>query len=157
MADRTPTPDDLPRLPYTLAVVKETLRLYPPLWMTGRRAVRRCRIGKHTIPAGSLLLTSQWAVQRLPEFFPAPAEFRPERWEGAEMAALPRFAFFPFGGGPRVCIGQGFAMMETTLLLAAIARRFRLERASGPPLRPWATMTLRPPVRPAPAARGARP
>lgn len=145
LGDRPPTPEDVPRLPYTQAVVKETLRLYPPLWMTGRRSVARCEIGDVSVPAGSVVLTSQWAVQRLERFFPAPNEFRPERWESAETASLPRFAYFPFGGGPRVCIGQNFALLETTLVLAAIARRFRLETVGVPRLQPWATMTLRPP------------
>lgn len=146
LGDRAPTPADLPKLPYTQAIVKETLRLYPPLWMTGRKSVRRCEIGGALVPAGSLILTSQWAMQRHPRYFPGPNDFRPERWEGPETALLPRFAYFPFGGGPRVCIGQGFAMMETALLLSAIARRFRLEIAPGPEVFPWATMTLRPPV-----------
>ena len=151
VGDRPPAPEDLPRLVYTQAVVKEALRLYPPLWMTGRRAVARCEIGGRTVPAGSLVLTSQWAVQRLARLFPRPDEFRPERWEGteregAETAGLPRFAYFPFGGGPRVCIGQGFAVMEVSLLLAAVARRFRLETVGEPGPQPWATMTLRPPA-----------
>lgn len=146
LGDRPPAPNDLPRLPYTQAVIKETLRLYPPLWMTGRRSVARCEIGGHPVPAGSVVLTSQWAVQRLERFFPHPDRFRPERWESEETAALPRFAYFPFGGGPRVCIGQGFAMLETTLVLAAIARRFRLETVGQPGMQPWATMTLRPPT-----------
>lgn len=146
LGGRPPAPEDLPRLPYTQAVIKETLRLYPPLWMTGRRAAARCEIGGHAVPAGSVLLTSQWAVQRLERFFPHPDRFRPERWESEETAALPRFAYFPFGGGPRVCIGQGFAMLETTLVLAAIAQRFRLETVGQPGEQPWATMTLRPPT-----------
>ena len=148
LGDRPPTPDDLPHLPYTQAIVQETLRLYPPLWMTGRRAVRRCEIGGQRVPAGSVLLLSPWAVQRHPSLFADPDAFQPERWtDPAAVAARPRFAFFPFGGGPRVCIGQGFAQMETALLLAAVARRFRLELLpDSPSLRPWATMTLRPPA-----------
>lgn len=146
LGDRPPAPEDLPHLMYTQAVVKETLRLYPPLWMTGRRSVGRCEIGGRAVPAGSLVLTSQWAVHRLARFFPRPDEFRPERWEEAETASLPRFAYFPFGGGPRVCIGQGFAMMEISLLLAAVVRRFRLETVGEPRPQPWATMTLRPPA-----------
>jgi len=145
LGGRSPILADLPRLVYTEAVLKETLRLYPPLWMTGRRSVQRCEIGGHLVPAGALALTSQWAVQRDPRHFADPDEFRPERWMSGETANLPRFAYFPFGGGPRVCIGQSFAMMEMTLILAAVSRRFRLEISSHQEIKPWATMTLRPP------------
>ena len=89
-------------------------------------------------------MTSQWTVQRSERHFRLPDVFRPERWLNGETADLPRFAYFPFGGGPRVCIAQSFAMMESVLILAAIARRFRLEIMPGPEIRPWATMTLRP-------------
>lgn len=145
VGDRRPTFADLPRLKFTAAIIQETLRLYPPLWMTGRQAVAACEIGGFQMPAGSLLLTSQWAVQRDPRHFPQPDAFRPERWEGAETADLPRFAYFPFGGGPRVCIGQNFALMEMTLLLAAISQRFRLELGPDTEIQPWATLTLHPP------------
>jgi cytochrome P450 len=144
LGDRSPTPADLPRLPYTRMVIKETLRLYPPLWMTGRQAARPCEIGGHTIKAGTLILTSQWAVQRRPQFFPDPETFRPERWEGSETSQLPRYAYFPFGGGPRACIGTAFALTESALILAAIACRFRLILDPPQEVRPWATMTLRP-------------
>ena len=146
LSGRPPVPSDLPHLPYTQAVVQETLRLYPPLWMTGRQATRSCKIGGVSVPAGALVMTSQWAMQRLPQFFPCPDDFRPERWLGTETKDLPRCAYFPFGAGPRICIGQSFALMEATLLLAAIARRFRFESVPGPELKPWATMTLRPPT-----------
>ncbi len=146
LPDAPPGPEDMPRLSYTQAVVKETLRLFPPLWMTGREAVRRCEIGGVTAAAGALIMTSQWAVQRHPSLFRCPDEFRPERWLNGETTNLPRFAYFPFGGGPRVCIGQSFAMMESILLLAAIARRFRLDPLDAPDSQPWATMTLRPPA-----------
>jgi cytochrome P450 len=131
-------------LPYTQAVVKETLRLFPPLWMTGRQAVRKCEIGGVSVPAGALVMTSQWAVQRSARHFTCREQFRPDRWLSGETDLLPRFAFFPFGGGPRICIGQGFAMLESVLLLASIVRRFRLEPLPGAPVGPWPTMTLRP-------------
>ncbi len=146
LGSHAPTPEDLPRLPYTQAVIKETLRLYPPLWMTGRQSVQRCEIGGLAVPAGALVVTSPWPVQRLARFFPNPSEFQPERWLGDETAALPRCAYFPFGGGPRVCIGMGFALLESSLILAATARRFRLTTQGRPDIRPWATMTLRPPM-----------
>ncbi len=142
--DRPLTTADLPRLPYTRMVIKEALRLYPPLWMTGRQAARPCEIGGHRVGAGTLILTSQWAVQRRARFFPDPEAFRPERWEGAETADLPRYAYFPFGGGPRACIGTGFALTESALILAAVARRYRLTLDPAQEVRPWATMTLRP-------------
>ncbi len=143
---RAPAPEDAAFLPYTQAVIKETLRLYPPLWMAGRQAVRACEIGGQSVPAGALVVTSPWPVQRQARFFPDPAEFRPERWLTGETAALPRCAYFPFGGGPRVCIGQGFAMLESTLILASIAQRVRLTTLGKPDISPWATMTLRPPA-----------
>jgi cytochrome P450 len=143
---KPPGPADLPALPYTRAIVQETLRLYPPLWMTGRQAVAACSLGGLEIPADTLIMTSQWAVQRLPRYFPEPDKFRPERWLGSETSDLPRFAYFPFGGGPRVCIGQKFAVMEVSLLLATIVQRFRMSIEPGQNLDPEPTMTLRPPA-----------
>jgi cytochrome P450 len=142
--DGLPSPGDVSRLPCTQAVVKETLRLYPPLWMTGREATRRCVIGDIEVRPGTLIMTSQWAVQRKPIHFREPDAFRPERWLNGETSDLPRFAYFPFGGGPRICIGQSFAMLESVLLLAAIASKFRLLPIDGQEVKPWATMTLRP-------------
>jgi cytochrome P450 len=144
LGGRHPCPADLPCLPYTRMVIKETLRLYPPLWMTGRQAVRACEIDGRRVPAGTTVLTSQWAVQRRPQFFRDPDEFRPERWEGEETAGLPRYAYFPFGGGPRACIGTAFALTEAALILASVAHRFRLTLDQAQEVRPWATMTLRP-------------
>lgn len=146
LGDRPPTYASLSSLPYTQAIVRETLRLYPPIWMMGRQARQRCQIGGVSIPAGALMMTSQWAMHRHPRYFASPDTFRPERWENTETAELPRYAYFPFGGGPRVCIGQSFALMELVVVLATIARRFRLEPLSGQRVQPWATMTLRPPT-----------
>jgi len=143
---RPPAYADLPHLPYTRAIVQETLRLYPPVWMTGRQSLCPCEIGGFRVPAGALIMTSQWAVQRLPQYFSCPDAFRPERWLNGETTDLPRFAYFPFGGGPRICIGQNFALVEAVLLLATIAQRFRLEPEPGFALKPWPSMTLRPPA-----------
>ncbi|HEY3332976.1 MAG TPA: cytochrome P450 [Capsulimonadaceae bacterium] len=138
--------DSLDTLPYLQATIKEALRLYPPLWMTGRRTLRPITLSGHAIPAGALLLTSQWAVQRHPAYYAQPDEFRPERWLTDETAALPRFAYFPFGGGPRSCIGQRFATIEIATIAATILQRFRLDVSCGVPIMPAATMTLRPPA-----------
>ncbi len=142
---RAPAYADLPHLPYTRAIMQETLRLYPPVWMTGRQSLRPCEIGGFNIPTGAFIMTSQWAVQRLPQHFPCPDDFRPQRWLNGETTDLPRFAYFPFGGGPRICIGQNFALVEAILLLATIVQRFHLEPESGSELHPWPSMTLRPP------------
>lgn len=146
LAGRPPSLDDLPRLPYTEMVIKESLRLYPPAWGIGRRAVQDFEIGGFRIPAGTNVFILQWLVHRDPRFFPEPLRFDPERWRVDPVRAgrIPRFAYFPFGGGPRVCIGAGFAMMEATLLLATIAQGYRFTLLPDPPVVPFFTVTLRP-------------
>ncbi len=146
LSGRAPTASDIPLLPYTQAVIQETLRLYPPLWMTGRESAKKCVVGGVAIPAGSIVMTSQWAVHRMAKYFPCPNDFLPERWLTGETKNLPRCAYFPFGAGPRICIAQSFAMMETTLLLASIAQSFRVECDNSDAITPCATMTLRPPI-----------
>lgn len=149
---RAPTVTDLPQLRYTEWVVNESLRLYPPAWVIGREAVRECEIGRYTLPAGSTIVMSQWVMHRDPRYFKEPERFKPERWandpsssSGQVLAKhLPRFAYFPFGGGPRQCIGNSFALMEARLLLATIAPAFRLVASPGPEVTPWPTITLRP-------------
>ncbi|WP_196260236.1 cytochrome P450 [Pelagibacterium limicola] len=128
IGDRTPTHEDLPALKLTENAIIEILRLRPPGWMIGREAIEDTRIGNYDIPKGMTLLTSPWVTQRDPRYFDDPQAFRPERWAGNLRRTLPRFAYFPFGGGPRVCIGNRFAMMEAMLLLAVIVRRFDIER-----------------------------
>jgi len=146
LAGRAPTLGDLPRLPYTEMVIKESLRLYPPAWGIGRRAIQEFEIGGFRIPAGTNVFILQWVVHRDARFFPDPLRFDPERWRVDPIRAgrIPRFAYFPFGGGPRVCIGAGFAMMEATLLLATIAQRYRFTLLPDPPVVPFFTVTLRP-------------
>jgi cytochrome P450 len=136
--------EDLPRLPYTEMVLTEALRLYPPAYVVGREALRDYTINGLTIPRGITVLMSQWVVQRDERFFEAPEEFRPERWAGGLAKRLPRYAYFPFGGGPRLCIGQSFALMEATILLVTILQRFRLTLAPDHPVVPWTSFTLRP-------------
>jgi len=143
LAGRMPAVQDLAYLPYTEAVIKETMRLYPPAWLMVRQSVNDCRIGCYRIPAGSSVVFSQWVLHRDPRYFEAPQAFRPERWLDGLEKRLPRFAYFPFGGGPRLCIGAPFALMEACLLLAAIASQFHFDLLPWPVV-PMAAITLRP-------------
>ena len=144
LLDRSPTAADVPRLPYTRAVVRETMRLYPPAWAIGREATSPVRIGGYDVPAGTQLWAAQWVVHRDARFFPDPERFRPERWTPEFEQQLPRFAYFPFGGGPRVCIGNAFAMLEATLLLAVLVQNVRVRSTSNQELRFLPSVTLRP-------------
>jgi cytochrome P450 len=144
LAGRTPTVEDLLRLHYTDMVVRESLRLYPPAWAFGREAVGDCEIGGYYVPAGTQLIMSQWVTHRDPRYYENPMEFRPERWAEGLADRLPRYAYFSFGGGPRLCIGQSFAKMEAVLLLATIAQQFRLYQAPGEQAVPQPSITLRP-------------
>ena len=136
--------EDLPRLPYAEKVITESLRLYPPAWGMPRLAIEDVQIGEYTIPKGCGVSMSQWVVQRDARWFEEPLAFRPERWDGDLQKRLPRFAYFPFGGGPRQCIGNAFAVMEATLLLATIAQQFRFRLVPDHPVVPLASITLRP-------------
>jgi cytochrome P450 len=146
LAGRAPALADLPRLPYTEMVLKESMRLYPPAWGVGRRALEDFEVGGYRIPAGTNVFMLQWVTHRDARFFPAPERFDPERWrdDPIRKGKIPRFAYFPFGGGPRVCIGAGFAMMEATLLLATIAQRYRFTLAPEAVVAPFFSITLRP-------------
>ncbi|MGF1470214.1 MAG: cytochrome P450 [Rubrobacteraceae bacterium] len=141
---RPPAVADLPRLPYTDAVIKESLRLYPPAWAVGREALEDCEIGGFHVPAKTQLFISQWVVHRDPRFFRDPGAFVPERWLDGSTDDLPKFAYFPFGGGPRLCIGQPFAKMEAALILTTIARKFELRLVPGQTIRIQPSITLRP-------------
>ena len=144
LGDRAPSFDDLPNLPYTGHVVTETLRLYPAAWGLARLAVEDHEIAGYPVTKGMGVAMSQWVVHRDPRWYDAPEEFRPERWEGDLLKRLPRFAYFPFGGGPRQCIGNTFALMEAALILATIAQKFRLRLVANHPVVPLASITLRP-------------
>lgn len=143
LAGRLPSLEDLAQLRYTESVFAETLRLYPPAWGIGRRALEDYPVGDFLIPTRSVVLTSPYAVHRDPRWFSDPQAFRPERWL-ADDPARPKFAYFPFGGGARVCIGERFAWMEGTLILAAIGQRWRLRLESGHRVETHARITLRP-------------
>ena len=143
LGDRPPTVADLPDLKYTEQVITETLRVHPTVWLLGREAIEPTEVGGYRIPVGTTVYMSQWVIQRDPRFFDDPTAFRPERWDDNLAKKLHRYAYFPFGGGPRICIGNGFAMMEATLLLATIARRFRPRVPAEAPIKLLPTMTLR--------------
>ena len=144
LAGRTPTVDDLPRLPYTRCVFSESLRCFPPAWLLGRRLLSDYTLGGHALAAGSIVLLSQFVMHRDPRFWPDPERFDPDRWTPEAEAARPKFAFFPFGGGPRVCIGEQFAWMEGVLLLATLGQRWRLRLAPGQIVAAQPIVTLRP-------------
>jgi cytochrome P450 len=144
LGGRAPAIDDLPRLAFTRRVVSESLRLYPPSWAFGREAIRDCRLGGHTVTAGTSVVMSQWVLHRDPRYFSEPETFDPECWAGGLSKRLPAFAYLPFGGGPRRCIGSDFAMTEAVLVLAMITQRFHLTLSPGHPVTPWPTITLRP-------------
>jgi cytochrome P450 len=137
---RTPAVEDVPKLEYARAVIAESMRLYPPAWTMGRRAIERHAIGGHTIEPGALVITSQYVVHHDPRWWPDPEAFRPERW--AEKSDRPKYAYFPFGGGSRICIGESFAWTEAILLLATIAQRWRFVAVTAPVPEP--RITLRP-------------
>ena len=145
LGGRSPTPEEVPALRYTDAVIKETLRLRPPAYATGRELLRETTIDGTRIPRRRIVFVSMSATHRDPRFYDDPDGFRPERWLDGLEERLPRGAFFPFGLGPRMCVGASFAMLEATLLLASCAQRWRFEPdVTDPGTRP--AITLRPAV-----------
>ena len=144
LGDRVPETADLPRLPFLSHVVNESMRLYPPAYAFGREAVAACEIGGYPVPAGTTIFMSPWVVHRDERWFDDPLAFRPERWENDLARKLPRFAYLPFGGGPRICIGNSFALMEAALILASVVRRYRLTPRAGHAVEPFPSITLRP-------------
>lgn len=135
---------DVERLLLTEAAVTETMRLFPPAWVIGRESVQPFEVGGFSIPAGVTIFISQWVIHRDPRYYEQPEEFRPDRWLGGLRQSLPRFAYMPFGGGPRICVGQRFAMVEAVLLLATIVRLYRIEWIGKRPIVPQPSITLRP-------------
>jgi cytochrome P450 len=144
LAGRTPSLGDLETLKYTDAVVLEAMRLYPPAWVMARQALTDVEIGGYHFRKGAEFVMSPWVLHRDPKSFEDPTAFKPERWDGDLAHRLPRFAYFPFGGGPRVCIGNRFAMMEAKLVLARTLQRFRFEVTPETNLTLFPSVTLRP-------------
>jgi cytochrome P450 len=144
LGSRVPGPADMPRLTYTRMILAESMRLYPPAWAVGRRAVGAFEAGGYLIPARSMILMSQYIVHRDSRFYPDPERFDADRWLPEATSARPKFSYFPFGGGTRICIGEQFAWMEGVLVLATIARRWKLRYVgdAAPGLEP--RITLRP-------------
>lgn len=141
---RVPTFADLPQLRYTRMIIDETLRLYPPAWAMARSTIGEDEIGGYHIPAKALVILSPYVTQRRPDFWPNPEGFDPEHFTAERSADRPRYAYFPFGGGPRQCIGNEFALMEATFVLATVAQRYRLHLVPGHPVEPYPIFTLRP-------------
>ncbi|MBN9165530.1 MAG: cytochrome P450 [Myxococcales bacterium] len=139
-----PTYDDLKKLPYTLAVFKEAMRLYPPAYILGRRPIEDTSIGEYRVRRNSIVLVSVMGIHRRPDVWSDPERFDPERFLGEREKQLPRCAYMPFGAGPRICIGNHFALMEGHVVLATIARRVRFDLASAAPVELDPLVTLRP-------------
>jgi cytochrome P450 len=144
LGDQPPTLDCLPRLPLLEQVVKESMRLYPPIWLLGRSAIAADEVGGVEIQKGSIVIASPYLTHRLPELWDNPEGFDPGRFASDATQARPRFAYYPFAGGPRQCIGDNFAMMEAQLILATVLRRVRLSLAPWQHVEPEALVTLRP-------------
>lgn len=144
LGGRAPELKDLERLPYMQAVVNEALRLYPPAYLLARTSIAPCNIGGYDFPAGTTVLASQWVMHRDARYFDDPDAFRPERWLDGLMGRLPAGAYFPFGDGPRRCIGQSFALMEAALVTATVAQQFQFRLVPGHPVIPEPLVTLRP-------------
>lgn len=144
LAGRLPTFEDVPALRYTEMVFSEALRLYPPAWGTSKLLVAPWQLHEYALPAGTVVAAISYLVHRDPRYWPEPERFNPERWMPEASATRPRFAYFPFGGGPRQCIGEPFAWMEGILILATLAQRWRLRLLPGHPVLVEPLITLRP-------------
>jgi cytochrome P450 len=144
LREQLPTVDDLPRLDYTRRVLSESMRLFPPAWMIGRQAIADLELLGYDVAAGTVLLLPPFLVQRDARWWPEPRRFDPDRWSPEQEPTRPKYAYFPFGGGPRLCIGESFAWMEGELLLATIAQRWRPRLVEGYPKGLQPQVTLRP-------------
>ncbi len=143
LADRRATSDDYDRLEYTGRVIKESMRLYPPVYAIGRQLLEDFELGGYTFTKGDTLLFVQWVTHRSAQCFPDPLRFDPDRWLPERAKSIHKYAYFPFGGGPRICIGNHFAMMEAVLVLATLIRQYRFELLPGQTLELQPAVTLR--------------
>jgi cytochrome P450 len=125
LKNATPTTQHLPKLTYTSAVIAESMRLFPPIYVIGREATTDLELGGYRVKRGNTVLMSQWVNHRDPKYFPDPEAFRPERWERGLAKRLPKFAYYPFGGGQRLCVGNAFALTEAAIILAAVGQQYR--------------------------------
>jgi cytochrome P450 len=144
LAGRTAIFEDLPNLPFTRKIVAESMRVYPPVWTIGRRALGPYQVAGYTVPTGALVLMSQYVVHHDARWYPRPERFDPDRWTPEHEQTRPRFAYFPFGGGSRGCIGESFAWTEAVLVLATFAARWRFHPVAGHRVVPQTSITLRP-------------
>jgi cytochrome P450 len=144
LGERVPTASDLPALPYLSMILQEAMRLYPPAWITARTPQQDDEIGNFVIPAGTVVLLSPYVMHRHPRFWEQPTVFDPERFTAARSTHRPRYAYFPFGGGPRRCLGEHFALLEAQLIIAMVVQRYRLQWVPTHPVTPQPLLTLRP-------------
>ncbi|HEY8079613.1 MAG TPA: cytochrome P450, partial [Labilithrix sp.] len=139
-----PSYDELKKLPYTLAALKEGMRLYPPAYIIARRVIEPVTIGEHRLRRNTLALVNVLGIHRRPDLWPDPEAYRPERFLDDAEKQLPRCAYMPFGAGPRICIGNHFALMEGHVILATLAQRVRFDRTTNVPVETEPLVTLRP-------------
>ena len=144
LGGRVPNFSDMPRLRYSERIIKEAIRLYPPGWAVARTALRNCEVGGYQLRRGDNVVISQWCMHRDARFFVDPLKFDPDRWSPERAQSVPKYAYFPFGAGPRGCVGQSFATMEAILLLATISQQFRFSVVPDHPVVPMPSVTLRP-------------
>ena len=144
IANKIPTPDDIPKLQYTEKVLRESMRLYPPVWTMGRYVENDYNVGEYTIPAGSSILMSQYVMHHDPRYYEEPERFNPDRWTAEFKTQLSRFSYFPFGGGIRGCVGEPFAWMEGVLIIAIIAQKWTMRLVPGQRIKLDPAITLRP-------------
>jgi cytochrome P450 len=143
LGGRRPRMQDLPELPLTSRIFAEAIRLFPPLWVIGRRATEQCQIGRYMLPAGSVVILSQYVTHRDPRWYPEPLRFDPDRWLPASRSERPRFSYFPFSAGSRSCLGEAFAGTEVVLCLATLAQKWKLHLVSSTPIALQPQLTLR--------------
>lgn len=143
-SNKTPTVDDISKLKFTEKVLRESMRLYPPVWTIGRTVDKDYTVGRYVVPSGSTIMMSQYIMHRDPRYYDEPDRFDPERWSSEARSSLPRFSYFPFGGGIRACIGESFAWMEGILVIATIARQWKMSLVPGHRVELDPAITLRP-------------